>query len=328
MTQSDIAPTVLLTGPTSGIGATMLDHLARHPSAPQLVLVGRDPHRLRQAADRARASGLTAREIPMDLADLRSVRAGLEQLASLVRSGDLRPLDVAILNAGAQYYDRRRTSTQGWEMTFAVNVVAQHLLVRGIRPLLSDPGHVVLLGSSTHRGKRASFNLVPDPQWAPPAVLATAQPPATGAVRPAAEREQGGIAYASSKLALVTLSHAWAARLAADGRRLNTYDPGLVAGTGLGRDMVGYRYWVWRRLMPAMSVLPGATTPSNAGRHAVELALGDAHPRLHDGYVEIGRLTRAEDVTFDQERQTQLWDWLESATAEYVPHPQEGRTAA
>ncbi|MFE7843656.1 SDR family NAD(P)-dependent oxidoreductase [Microbacterium sp. NPDC057407] len=328
MTQSDISPTVLLTGPTSGIGAAILARLVRHPSRPRLVLVGRDAGRLRASAGVARGEGLRVDEVQLDLTDLRSVQSGLERIASLVGSGALPTIDVAILNAGAQYYDRRRTSAQGWEATFAVNVVAQHLLVRGIRPLLSQAGHVVLLGSSTHRGKRASFNLVPDPQWAPPAVLATAQPPATGAVRPAAEREQGGIAYASSKLALVTLSHVWAARLADDGRRLNTYDPGLVAGTGLGRDMVGYRYWVWRRLMPAMSVLPGATTPSNTARHAVALALGDAHPALHDGYVEIGRLTRAEDVTFDAQRQAQLWEWLEAATAAYVPHPQEGRAAA
>ncbi|MCK8607812.1 hypothetical protein [Agromyces sp. C10] len=126
-----------------------------------------------------------------------------------------------------------------------------------------------------------------------PADLATAAPPATGAERFADEREQGGIAYASSKLALVTLSNPWAAQLAADGRRLNTYDPGLVAGTGLGRDMPGYMFWVWRRLMPAMSLLPGATTPNITSRHAIELALGDAHRDLHGGYVEIGRVTQA-----------------------------------
>jgi NAD(P)-dependent dehydrogenase (short-subunit alcohol dehydrogenase family) len=129
------------------------------------------------------------------------------------------------------------------------------------------------------------------------------------------------VAYASSKLALVTLAHDWAERLGGDGRRLNTYDPGLVAGTGLGKDMPGYMYWVWKNLMPAMSVLPGASTPTRSGRHAVELALGDAHRSLNDGYVEIGRLTAAEAVTFAPERRSALWEWLEGATAEFLPRP-------
>jgi NAD(P)-dependent dehydrogenase (short-subunit alcohol dehydrogenase family) len=329
MTQTDItSPTVLLTGPTSGIGAGMLEHLTRHPSRPRLVLVGRDPARTDAAVATARAAGLIAHGVLADLADLESVGAALDEVRDLMADGRVGAIDAAILNAGAQYTDRRRRGAQGWELTFTVNVIAQHLLIRGIRPLLADAGHVVLMGSSTHRGKRASFNLVPDPVWQSPAELATAMPAATGSERFADEREHGGIAYASSKLALVTLSHAWANRLGADGRRLNTYDPGLVAGTGLGRDMPGYMYWVWRRMMPAMSVLPGATTPRRSSRHAVELALGDAHRDLHDGYVEIGRVTRAASSTRLESRQAQLWSWLEQATESYLPQWVRGEAAA
>ena len=64
----------------------------------------------------------------------------------------------------AQFVDRRRTGAQGYELTFTVNVIAQHLLLRGLEPLLARDAHVVLMGSSTHRGKKATFNLVPDPQ--------------------------------------------------------------------------------------------------------------------------------------------------------------------
>lgn len=319
MTHSDITPTVLLTGPTSGIGAGMLEHLSRHPARPRLVLVGRDPTRVDDAIGVATRAGLDAHAVRADLADLDSVAAALDEIRRLIADGRVGALDAAILNAGAQYTDRRRRGAQGWELTFTVNVIAQHLLLRGIRSLLAADGHAVLLGSSTHRGRRDSFNLVPDPVWQPPAELARAMPAATGAERFADEREQGGVAYATSKLALVTLSHPWASRLGADGRRLNTYDPGLVAGTGLGRDMPGHMYWVWRRLMPAMSVLPGATTPARSARHAVELALGDAHPDLHGGYVEIGRVTRAASSTLVASRQAQLWDWLDVATAPYLP---------
>lgn len=91
--------------------------------------------------------------------------------------------------------------------------------------------------------------------------------------------------------------------------------------------MPGYRYWVWRRLMPAMSVLPGATTAAVTARHAVELALGDTHADLRDGYVEIGRVTRAEAITFDEARQADLWDWLERAADARSVEPIRRRTS-
>ena len=169
------------------------------------------------------------------------------------------------------------------------------------------------MGSSTHRGRRASFGLVPDPVWQSPEVLVTPER-RTVAGAPRVSRTVGGVAYASSKLALVTLAHEWADRLAASGRRLNVYDPGLVAGTGLGRDMRPHEYWAWRKVMPVMSVLPGATTPRRTARHLVALALGEDHPDLHDGYVEMGRVTHAEPVTFDPARRQALWDWCEQAS--------------
>ncbi len=312
-------PTVLLTGPTSGIGAAMLDRLIAHPSRPRLVLLARDAAALDRDLARARAAGLTAVGLPLDLGDLGSVREALETLADRIDAGEIAPVDVALLNAGAQFISRRKTGAQGHELTFTVNVIAQHLLLRGLEPLLAPAGHAIVMGSSTHRGKKASFNLIPDPRWEEPAALATAEASTDKPVRFADEREKGGVAYATSKLALVTLSHDWASRLAASGRRLNTYDPGLVAGTGLGKDMPGYMYWVWKHLMPVMSVLPGATTPATTARHAVALAMGDAHPSLQDGYVEIGRVTRVEAVTFDASRRRALWEWLETAVAEWLP---------
>lgn len=157
---------------------------------------------------------------------------------------------------------------------------------------------------------------MPDPIWREPRMLATPDTPAAAAK---GDRARGGVAYASSKLALVTLAHDWADRFARAGMRLNAFDPGLVPGTGLGKDMPGYRYWVWKHLMPAMRVLPGASSPSNSGRRAVELALGDNFPNLHDGYVEIARLTRAEPITYSRERRDALWEWLESKVRPYLP---------
>jgi NAD(P)-dependent dehydrogenase (short-subunit alcohol dehydrogenase family) len=296
----------------------MLQRLIGHPARPDLILLARDPAALGEAVSSARAAGLTAHAIPLDLADLVSVREATEAVATLVRSGRSRPIDAAILNAGGQFLDRRHISRQSYELTFAINVVAQHALMRGLEPVLSAGGQAILLGSSSHRGKRRSFGLVPDPVWQDPAELAVVDQTARAGF--AAERERGGVAYATSKLALVTLSHPWAERLATSGRRLNVYDPGLVAGTGLVRGMPAYMDWVWRRVMPAMSILPGATTPRRTATHAIALALGDRHADRNDAYIEIGKETRPEAITFDAQRQKRLWDWLDGAV-DSVPLP-------
>jgi NAD(P)-dependent dehydrogenase (short-subunit alcohol dehydrogenase family) len=327
MTVHDITrPTVLLTGPTSGIGAGMLRALLRHPARPHLVLLARNATALDAALDQARAAGLTAHGVPVDLADLASVQAALAEVRALIDAGTIAPIDAALLNAGTQFMSRATLGAQGHERTFTINVIAQHLLVTGLEPLLAADGHVVVMGSSTHRGKKQSFNLIPDPQWQAPELLAT--PDAAEAPTEATGRERGGIAYASSKLALVTAAHVWAGRLGATGRRLNTYDPGLTVRTGLVRDMSAFRYWVWRWIMPVLALHPKATTARVTGRHAVELALGDAHASVHDGYIEIGQLTQAEQVTYDPDRQRELMTWLDEVIAPFVSatdqrHPQE-----
>ena len=41
---------------------------------------------------------------------------------------------------------------------------------------------------------------------------------------------------------------------------------------------------------------------------------------MNDRYVEVGRRTQADAVTFDPTRHRALWDWLESAAADWMPH--------
>jgi hypothetical protein len=70
--------------------------------------------------------------------------------------------------------------------------------------------------------------------------------------------------------------------------------------------------------MPVMALHPKATTARITGQHAVQLALGDTHAGVHDGYMEIGKLTEAERVTFDVERQRDLIAWLDEAIAPFA----------
>ncbi len=143
MTRTDItnsasaAPTVLLTGPTSGIGAGMLRALCRHPSRPRLILLARDTAALERSLTEARAAGLEAVGIPLELSDLDSVATALAELRELIARGEVAPIDATILNAGTQFASRTHVGANGFERTFTINVIAQHLLVSGLEPLLA-----------------------------------------------------------------------------------------------------------------------------------------------------------------------------------------------
>lgn len=288
---------VLVTGPTRGLGRALVDVLAARTPRPPLLLAGRAG-----TAELAAATG--ARAVALDLDDLGAVARAARAVAELVRSGSVPPLGAVVANAGLQVTDRRQRSADGHELTFAVNVLAQHQLLRGLLPALAPGAHVVLLGSGTHHGDRRSLGLVAPPRWEDPRDLARA-----GVGDDAGSGVAGQRAYATSKLAVVLLAHAWQRRH--PHLRVNVYDPGLMPGTGLARAMSPARQWAWHRVLPALRVLPGVTTPRASARHLAALALGEAHPGLRGGYVDLGRETRSTPASYDRAAEDRLWDVCE-----------------
>ncbi|MCX6464595.1 MAG: short-chain dehydrogenase [Pseudonocardiales bacterium] len=297
MTETDIS--VLVTGPTRGLGRALVGTLG--VPGPRLVLAGRPG-----VGDVAAATG--GRAVPLDLADLGSVRSGAASVVDAVAAGALPPLGAVVANAGLQVTDRRRRSADGHELTFAVNVLAQHQLLRSLEPALAPGAHLVLLGSGTHWGGRRSMGLVAAPRWEDPLDLARADLGADAGTRVAGQR-----AYATSKLAIVLLAHAWQRRHPE--LRVNVYDPGLMPGTGLARDMSAARRWAWRRVLPVLRVLPGVTTPAASARHLADFALGRVHADLRGGYVELGRVTRSSPASHDRAAEDRLWEVAEQLTA-------------
>jgi NAD(P)-dependent dehydrogenase (short-subunit alcohol dehydrogenase family) len=299
MTGNDIT-SVLVTGPTRGLGRALVDVLAARSPRPPLLLAGRTG-----TAELAAATG--ARAVDLHLDDLGAVARTAREVIGTVRSGVVAPLGAVVANAGLQLADRRQRSADGHELTFAVNVLAQHQLLRGLLPALAPGAHVVLLGSGTHYGDR-SMGLVAPPRWEDPRELAR-----TDVGDDPGSPVAGQRAYATSKLAVVLLAHAWQRRHPE--LRVNVYDPGLMPGTGLARAMSPARQWAWRRVLPALRVLPGVTTPQASARHLAALALGEAHPALRGGYVDIGRETRSSPASYHRAAEDRLWDVAEELCA-------------
>ena len=140
-------PTVILTGATRGIGRAAAIALAARGA--ELVVVGRDPARVRATAEEARGSGGGApvHEHVADLAQMGEVR----RFAAELLEGYPR-IDVLANNAGAMFTSRHVTP-DGFEQTFALNHLGPFLLTNLLlERLTASRGRVVTTASDAHRG--------------------------------------------------------------------------------------------------------------------------------------------------------------------------------
>jgi dehydrogenase/reductase SDR family member 12 len=136
--------TMVITGPTSGLGLAAACELARLGA--RLVLVGRDGARLARACqeivDFSGCSPQDLNVVTADLALMADVRVASAEIARVAG-----PIDVLINNAGALFNERGETS-EGMERTLAINLLAPYLLTRELLPHLRAPGARVINVSS------------------------------------------------------------------------------------------------------------------------------------------------------------------------------------
>ncbi len=224
--------TVLITGPTSGMGRALTLEMAGRPAShrPDLLLVGRPGQALTEVAATARAAGATVREIPCDLSRLADVRAAAAAARDLLAAGAVRPLRALVANAGVMTADTRVASADGYEMTFAVNYLAHAQLIGDLLGSFTAPARIVFLGSNTYRGNLARRMIgAPGAQWRDPVDLAR---PATGGK--SSGLHAAAVAYATSKLTILYYAHELQ-RHAGDGIGVSVFEPGFMPGTSLPR---------------------------------------------------------------------------------------------
>jgi NAD(P)-dependent dehydrogenase (short-subunit alcohol dehydrogenase family) len=200
----------LVTGGNTGIGRATAAALAGRGGRVYLACRSVDKGR-RAAADLSAATGNDAvRFLPLDLAELASVRRCAEQFLAL---GE--PLHGLINNAGVA--GRRGMTRDGFELTFGVNHVGHFALTTALLDHLaaSAPARVVTVASDAHyQASGVDFE----------------------AVRRRTASITGFPEYAVSKLANVLFSAELSRRAA--GRGITTYalHPGVVASD------------IWRRV--------------------------------------------------------------------------------
>lgn len=187
--------TVVITGPTSGLGRAAAEVLAR--SGASLVLVGRTASKLVTVAAELSAIAGPASQQPIETAiaemgDLAAVRRVSAEIAS--RHGAIHAL---VHNAGA-LLNARTLSVQGYEQTIASHVLGPHLMTSLLlEPVRAASGRIITVSSGG--------------MYAAP--LGSADEIAAGSwPQMAPDRYDGTRQYAIAKRIQVTLNEMWAQR--------------------------------------------------------------------------------------------------------------------
>jgi dehydrogenase/reductase SDR family protein 12 len=212
--------TVLVTGPTSGIGGAAAEELARLGA--RVLLLARNPDKA--AATRERIAEAVRRADPSRTADLGIVACDVSSLASVreaaatLREQD-EHVDVLIHNAGAMPPERTVTP-EGLELAFATNVLGPFLLTALLEDRLraDAPSRVITVSSG---GMYSQALDAEDPQHG--------------------RREyKPARVYARDKRAQVVLNELWARRLAGAGVVFHAMHPGWVDTPGVEESLPGF----------------------------------------------------------------------------------------
>ena len=299
---NSINGTVIITGPTGGLGKALALEMAKRPesSRPDLLLIGRKGEKLTAILKMVRDAGATACEVTCDFSRLSDVRAAADAVKTILASGKVRPLHALVANAGIMSMDTRTTSVDGYEMTFAVNYLAHAQLIGDLIGSFVVPARIVLVGSDTYYLNTFRRILhVPEAQWRDPIELAQ---PAAPDVNPSVK--VAGIAYSNSKLAILYYAHELQ-RHVSKGVNIIVFEPGWMPGTGLGRGAGAAMESMGR----ALGRLPGMATPAKSAPAFASVVLDEKWSHLRDGaYVIITKETELMPFAHDTKRERRLWE--------------------
>jgi len=192
----------LVTGATSGLGRATAEELARLGAT--LILVGRDLEKAhRVAREIAEATGSST--VRTEIADLSSMKE-IRSLASRLEA----PLHILVNNVGVLLPEREVTD-EGYEATFATNLLGQFLLTELLLDKLEAPARIVNVSSGGMYTQRIR---VDDLQME-------------------RGRYDGAVAYARTKRGQVILTELWAGRLRDRGVVVHSMHPGWADTPGV-----------------------------------------------------------------------------------------------
>ena len=273
-------PQAIVTGASSGIGLYTTAALVQRGWS--VVMAVRDPAKAEKAIDKLSLDRSSVAVLPLDLSDLRCVRA----FARAVAAGSA-PLDALVCNA-AVYMPTLKAplfSPQGYELGMATNHLGHFLLIRLLLDKLAGDGsgkgsggvqkRLVVLGTVTANSKELGGK-IPIPA---PADLGDLAGFAEGFQAPVTMANgkafKPGKAYKDSKLCnMITVTELHRRFHGQTGVVFSSLYPGCVADSPLFR----HSFKVFQRVFPwfQKNVTGGYVSQPMAGERVADVVTGDA----------------------------------------------------
>ena len=306
------ANTVLLTGGTTGLGYYAALNLAKQHPKYLIIITGRsDPKSVADTIN-AKLGQKNVAFLPLELSSISKVRNFAESWTLKAYP----PIISLILNAGVQYLGPAEINSDGYEKTFAINHLGHALLFYHLIPYLSPDARVVVTASGTHNPESTRKSGLPDASYNTAEALAHPDP--------ATAHPLGMQRYNSSKLANILWTYALARHLAASNSRItaNAFNPGLMPGTGLGREWTGLQKFMWFYVFPYIRpllrlVIPTVRETSVSGKDLAQVALGKGAKGVNGRYFDGRKDMESSKDSYDEKKQEDLWTWtLKAVDAE------------
>jgi NAD(P)-dependent dehydrogenase (short-subunit alcohol dehydrogenase family) len=264
----------LVTGATSGIGEITAAALAARGA--QVIVAGRNQQKAEDTVQRIQ-SETGSNSVHYLLADFTDLQQ-IHDLVSSFRSQYSR-LDVLINNAGA-YFNTRRQTAYGVEMTFLVNHLAPFLLTNLFLDMIkaSPSARIINVSSGAHQYGSMDFNNL--------------------------EFKRGYFgmkAYARSKLANILFTYELARRLEGSTVTVNALHPGHIATD------------IWRTnfsvIGPILKWIMGffALTPEEGARTSIYLASSPDVAGVTGQYFVEKEAVQSSPMSYDKNLARQLW---------------------
>lgn len=306
MTAKDKQPgkSVIITGGNTGLGYQCAHNIALFDQGWQIIIAGRDAKKANDAVIKLKAE--TGNDniisLPLDLASLTSIR----NFANAFLKSGLPPLRAIVCNAGLQVVKETAYTQDGLEMTFGVNHLGHFLLVNLLLKQMSEPGRIVFVSSGTHDPEQVTG--MPDPIYVNAKTLAYPDSdPSQGS-----DGYIGRRRYSTSKLCNVYCTYEFAERIKKETNKkitVNAFDPGLMPGTGLARQVNPAAFFIWKYIMPVMTLLPiNANTPKKSGKALAALVTSPRFNNITGKYFEGTKEIKSSKLSYSKENAQDLWN--------------------
>lgn len=309
---SSYTGTVLITGGTHGLGyQAALSAAKQHPEY-RVIVASRTDTNSAAAAINKETGNNNAAYLPLDLSSLAKVRSFANDY---MRRG-YPPIKALLLNAALQMPGKIEYSTDGIEKTFAINHLGHALLYYLLRLEFANDIRIVITSSGTHDPAQKSG--MPEAEY--PSAEKLAHPD------PATATKDGRQRYTTSKLCNVLWAYALHRRLSRDANvekkwTVTLFEPGLVPGTGLGRNYSPVLKFIWKtvlpRILPLLRLLisPNIHTAQESGGSLAYVATSRELEGVSGVYFEGRKEIKTSVLSYDEDRQEDLYDWTVKAIA-------------